>query len=427
MSVQRLRDEEGLVLATAIILLLIMASIGLAVLTFTDVQQNQTRVERTREASFVLAEAAMQGQVFQLGRKWPGAADSAYPAECIAGPPGAPSTDPCPDRASLESAYGGVDYGDPGNCPAGTPTLPWTTSVRDNGITDPASGVSVPTTDVAYYDRALVDGRARYDANGDGKLWLRTRGVARCKVQAMVALVSQNLMPIPFPQNVITANWFQTGNNGAQKVIVDTRGPVAAEAADLALRCIAPLPASGCASYRSNQVFPDTRTEGQVTELRTVDDAQLASFRDQAKQQGVNHYFGPGQCPNLTGVTGGVVFAEETPAGCSPTGSFPEDKPGILVVAKGTLAFGGNGIFYGIVYAANLTNLSGAVVTIGGTATIQGAVIVDGPGGVVAGSSGDSGSGAANIVYDDRGFDNVKGHTGAGIVQNSWRVLPGGQ
>jgi hypothetical protein len=89
------------------------------------------------------------------------------------------------------------------------------------------------------------------------------------------------------------------------------------------------------------------------------------------------------------------------------------------------VSFGSNGIFYGIVYAANLGNLTGAVVTIGGTATVQGAVIVDGPGGVVAGSSGDSGSGAANIVYDDRSFDNVKGNMGAGIVQNSWRTLPG--
>jgi hypothetical protein len=300
--------------------------------------------------------------------------------------------------------------------------------VRDNGIIKPGPGVTevLPTPDVTYYDRVRVDSRPAYDANGDGKLWVRTTALAQCTVRTTVALVSQNLMTVPFPTNALTANWFRTGNNGAQKVIVDTRGPFALEAADLALRCN-PIPAGGCASYRTGQVSPDTKTEGQVPGAPTVDAAQLASFKQQAQALGAPHYFPAGVCPNLTGATGGVVYAEETPAGCAPIGSFPAGSPGILIVARGTVSFGSNGIFYGIVYAANLGNLTGAVVTIGGTATVQGAVIVDGPGGVVAGSSGDSGSGAANIVYDDRSFDNVKGNMGAGIVQNSWRTLPGSQ
>jgi hypothetical protein len=95
----------------------------------------------------------------------------------------------------------------------------------------------LPTPDVTYYDRVRVDSRPAYDANGDGKLWVRTTALAQCTVRTTVALVSQNLMTVPFPTNALTANWFRTGNNGAQKVIVDTRGPFALEAADLALRC----------------------------------------------------------------------------------------------------------------------------------------------------------------------------------------------
>ncbi len=63
-------------LVAAILLLGIMMTIALAVVAFSDVQQNQSRVERVREASFQLTEAAMQGQIFQLGRRWPGAPGS---------------------------------------------------------------------------------------------------------------------------------------------------------------------------------------------------------------------------------------------------------------------------------------------------------------------------------------------------------------
>jgi hypothetical protein len=93
----------------------------------------------------------------------------------------------------------------------------------------------------------------------------------------------------------------------------------------------------------------------------------------------------------------------------------------VLVIARGTVQFGGNSVFYGIVYAANLSDISGTVVSTSGTALIQGAVAVDGPGGVVAGAS------KANIVFDDRAFPLIKGYSGAGFVQNSWRTLPRGQ
>ena len=95
-------------------------------------------------------------------------------------------------------------------------------------------------------------------------------------------------------------------------------------------------------------------------------------------------------------------------------------SPGVLVFLKGTVSFGGNGVFYGIVYAANKTNLTGAVVSIGGTAAIQGAVVVDGPGGVSAGASG------TNIVFDSRAFALLQGLANATMVPNTWRQLPSG-
>ena len=45
--------------------------------------------------------------------------------------------------------------------------------------------------------------------------------------------------------------------------------------------------------------------------------------------------------------------------------------------------------------------------------------MVDGNGGVLAGSSG------TNIVFDPRAFDGARSFGTAGIVQNTWREITG--
>ena len=413
MTLAHLRRDDGFMLVSAVLLLMIMMSIGLAVVAFSDTQQNGARVERVREASFQLTEASMQGQIFQLGRAWPGTPAGAYPVVCT---PTSAVTDPCPNASNLQATYTGPEYRT-GPCPDGSPGdyVPWTTSVRDNG--DPnRAGV-----DVRYYDENLAITRATYDANRDGKLWVRATGYARCKRQSAVALVTQNLRPLPFPRNVITANWFRSNNKG-NKVIVDTRGPYASEPADLSLRCegltYGATTPNACAGYESTkgQVSPERLIYDTATSP-AVDPAQLPGFRQQAQAAG--HYYGPGvSCPDLRGIEGGVVFIEETSAGCSMPGGFKESAPGFLVINRGAVTFGGNSAFYGIIYAVNAGDLNTPVVSTSGTALIQGAVTVDGRGGVVAGAS------KANIVFDDRALLHVKGYAGAGIVQNSWRLLP---
>ena len=74
---KRLRDDErGMVIVTAVMLLLIMVAIGLAVLSQVDTQTTQSRKERERESSFNLAEAALSAQTFVLGRRGTGTASS---------------------------------------------------------------------------------------------------------------------------------------------------------------------------------------------------------------------------------------------------------------------------------------------------------------------------------------------------------------
>ena len=341
-----LRREDGFMLASAMMLLMIMMSIGLAVVAFSDTQQNGARVERVREASFQLTEASMQSQIFQLGRIWPGTPGNAYPASCTRT---SAVTDPCPNASNLQATYTGPEYST-GACPNGAPANqePWTTSVRDNG------DVNRNGADVKYYDRLLANTRATYDANGDGKLWVRAEAWARCQKQTAVALVTQNLRPLPFPRNVITANWFKSNNKG-NKVIVDTRGPYAAEPADLSLRCAGltygTTTPNQCAGYESSkgQVSPERLTYDTATSP-AIDPSQLPGFRQQAAAAG--HYYGPGaSCPDLRNIEGGVVFIEKTSVGCSMPGGFKESAPGFLVINRGTVTFGGNSAFYGIIHA----------------------------------------------------------------------------
>jgi hypothetical protein len=97
----------------------------------------------------------------------------------------------------------------------------------------------------------------------------------------------------------------------------------------------------------------------------------------------------------------------------------------MVIVNHGTLSLGGNIKYYGIIYSAN-GNASpantGNVVSLTGTATIQGAILVEGPGGVLAGSS------KINIVFDPNALSSVYGFSdSAAIAQNSYRELPQGQ
>jgi hypothetical protein len=69
----------------------------------------------------------------------------------------------------------------------------------------------------------------------------------------------------------------------------------------------------------------------------------------------------------------------------------------------------------------NTQGTSGAVVSLTGTSAVQGAVAVDGLGGISAGSS------AANVVFDPRAAGLVKGLGNAAAVPNTWRELYTGQ
>jgi hypothetical protein len=388
-----------------------MLMIGLATYSVVDTQQSQATKQNIGEASFTYANAALNAQMFQLGSAWPSSSATAYPTWCTSTAPGAA---PCPDATALSQSFTSAEYG-ASTCPAGV-TNGWRTAVRDNG-----GGAT------SYYDNAVVPSQPSYDANGDGSVWVRAEGTARCRTRVTVALGRLSRVPLPFPQNVVTTNWLSVSNNG-RKVIVDTLGayaqppsaqrPSNAQPGGVAARCnSAPTP---CISYdpSKGQISPDTTQVNSGGATATLSNDQIAGLRLQAQNAVPPTYYPVGSCP--PSLTGALVFVEDL-TGCGGyRGGNSGTSPGVLVFMKGTLSFTGNGVFYGIVYAGNKQNSSGAVVSINGTAAIQGAVVVDGPGGVVAGSS------RTNIVFDPRAFGLLQALANATMVPNTWRQLPSG-
>lgn len=404
----RPRQEDGFVLVTVLIVMLVTLGLGLGLLLFTDTQQHSSASERARESAFNLAEAALSSQLFQLARQWPGTAATAYPASCTAAT-STPSNG-CADPGGLSNGYPSVP---PIGCPAGaatdawgsSPNTQWATYVRDDG-----SGTS------DLFSSSIARNQPAYDANRNGKLWVRAVGVSQCAVQTVLVQVSQQLVPLTFPTGSLAANWLATSNNG-NKVLLDTLG-TAAQPGGVSTRCAAPAPVP-CRSYRAGQVSPDT-TNAPPTPATTLTGTQLAAVKAQAMANGT--YFPAGSCPSTLGaLSGAPTYIENCNLSFNGGTGNSASAPGWLVLAQGSLYLNGNAAYYGTVYAVNGQASSAALVETHGNSLIQGAVVVDGPGGVQLGES------HANLTYDPTSFSNIKTYAGATPVPNTFRQLPGGQ
>jgi Tfp pilus assembly protein PilX len=401
----RLQDETGATLIAAVLIVIAMMSLGLAMLAATDGQSKATARERTREASFNLGEAALNAHALQLTRTWP--ANMGTP-ETSALPICTPSTTDvrCPQPDAIGNGYTSTDYGVA--CASSPSTPSWQTTVRDG------------TAGEQYWTQTMAT-RATYDANGDGVVWLHSQATTRCHTVAMVSLVTQQQIPITFPTNTVTANWFETTNKG-KKTIIDTRGS-AAQPSPVVLRCSGKAPAD-CMKYPSDkgQVQPPAVKSDSTVPAATLSDSQLASL--QAQAQAAGRFYNTGSCPNtaaaMTAVNGAPVYYKG-PCALNVTGNTPINSattPGALIIENGSLSLGGNVNFYGLVYLVNKQNSSAALLTLGGTAAVIGSVAVDGLGGISAGAS------KQNLIFDPRAATLLKGSAGATLNKNTFRVVP---
>jgi hypothetical protein len=393
----RLRLEHGYAVVAALIVTLLMLTIGLAAFGFVDTQQRQSGRERERESRLNLTEGTLTSQIFLLSRNWPESAVSAYPASCTE-----TSTDTkCPNATQLKSQFSAVDF-------KLNPT--WTVQVVDN-----------PGSDGRFYSDSLLTTAAKWDQSGpqgvpDGEMWVRAEARLDGRKRVVVARVRAAREELPLPTNAaFVAGSIRAANSG-NKVIV-TGGGIVRCANGVSGQDPPSQNGNDCLGYDPGQVVgavtPDTDTPSHIMSSSAVE-----SLRAMAKARGTYY---ANTCPNNP--SGEVVFVEN--ANCKyPSGMTVNSptSPGMFIVYNGTVIVNGNAnvTWYGIIYGYNAQNSSGTVVDVSGNADIHGAVYVDGPGVLTTGSS------KSNLTYDQGIAQTRYVYGTAGIIQNTWRELYAG-
>jgi hypothetical protein len=423
LTMKPLNDERGSVLVTAILVVAVMLSLGFAVASQVDTQTRQSRAERERESTFNLAEAALSAQTFILGRRGTGIPTRQYPLEgCSTTPPADDYF--CPVPAQIQKSYNGsgqVDF----NFAAGS-TDGWRTYVRDDR--DPSTGQAVRFWDDAILNPAnpKYSTWARYDADGNRHVWVRSEAVVRGRKRAIVAWVRIEDRVINFPQFAVLAGKVGGKNSGGHggRPLVNSTG----SSLGIAVRCSGPYPPQSPSCIDLNPTKgPQLQPPGNFTlnypRASALEDPDaLQALEDVARANGTYYATCPAN-PN------GKVVVIENAGDCAYTNSTPaapgqtrccnsQANPGLLIIKRGKIDFGGNIEFWGVVWNANLDNSSDVdMVETSGTSAIHGGVLVDGPGGVYAGSAGD------NIVFYATAFENISSVGTAGVVQNTWREI----
>src|SRR3954454_20134643 len=403
-------DEGGWALVTALMLMAVMVVGGLSLLSAVDTETSSSTVERQRETAFNLAEGAMNAQMFALSRDWAGkgmaanaAANTAanpYPAWCTP----ASTSSRCPSSPALMSAFASAD----------AKGATWNTTVRDDGASP---------LDTFYSDDAIAN-QPGYDANTNGKLWVRAQATARGRTRTIVALIQAQQQDEDILHAAVAAGRLDLTNDG-NKPLIDGGGPVV-------VRCLlVPGESNPCLGqplgtgrfkdqadlmdFLRTQIPGTTPTSNPAMGPAMAPDA-VARLKARAIADGT--YF---QTCDPAKLTGAVVWVVEGTC-AAPAGHVDApDKPGMLILEKGTISVTAQTDFYGVIYALNagLPPISGPVVTVHANGVIHGGVLVDGPGIVEVGSS------KSNVVYTPNAFKAVESYGTAGVIQNTWREIKG--
>lgn len=169
----RIAAERGSALVTAVLVMAIMMSIAVPLMGMVDTQTRMTAAERLQEGSFSLTDAVLNAQVFVLSNSWPTSEVDAYPT-CTQ----KSASLKCPSPSAIAAAYTGPDY----------TTRAWTLRVRDDG----ASAAD-------YYDEAVVNTQPAWDANANGRVWVRADARGTGTTQSLVAQVKMTEHVENFP------------------------------------------------------------------------------------------------------------------------------------------------------------------------------------------------------------------------------------
>jgi len=422
---RRAAAEHGNALVTALLLMMVMLTVGLATLAQVDTQQEQSGVERVRETTFNLGEGVLNAQIFALSQRWPGpGAGAGTPAVApyVFGPcteASDPLTQPnCPRPDTIRSLFTSPDT---------EASTTWRTEVRDNATTVPTTCASTTSTSSTFYSDASTAGQPPYDCNGDGRLWARAQATIRGRTRAIVALVQVERQTYQLPRSVLLAGRLEIGNSG-NKGIIDARGDTALTS-EILLRCT-PTDLTTCAGhpglletlwsegsqYKLITQLNGTKPQTAYTAAPALSAEALARLKQTAITNGT--YFET--CPTSESALAGAVVYVET---CNQIYSSnavinSPQSPGALIVADGSMKFAGRTVFHGLIYHMNKSNSPDVLVELSGNnGGVSGGVYVEGEGTFKI-------NGTAFLTVDGRAFNAVGSYGSAGIMQNTWREIP---
>jgi hypothetical protein len=413
------REEGGWAVVTAVVLMGVMLGSGLALVTLMDAQTRESRVQRTREASFNLGEAVLNDQVLLLRNAWPGrgvGVAGAYPA-CTSALPGGR----CPQTSALAGVQGSADTA------AG---VQWASRVMDNVVREPGCDDADTATACdptrSFYSDATHAAAPGYDANGDNVLWVRAEATARDRTRRLLALVRATETVERITRTPVLTGTLEFSNNGASKTFIKTgdQGVVYVRC-DSAVVASEPCLGFGKQGNRNTkeevvadfeQVVDPPRWSDKYPEPKAMDPAALERLRQTAIAYGTFYT----DCAQIPTIAGKVVWLEGI--SCSFQGNTvynSPQEPGFLIVNGGSLELRGTMTFHGPIYAPNPANSTAAAITLNGNVKIRGGLILDGPGKVVIGSSGQN-----QVEFNDSAFDAVRSISSQGVVQGAFRELP---
>jgi hypothetical protein len=262
-----MQEERGWVMVTAIVLLAVMLSIGLAAAALIDSDSRRSREHREAESSLNLDEGVLYAQGLVLASGWPSAATPAPPSCSSSAGPDVRCPNPATLAAASASAPGAANFTNVDQSGASS----WVTKVRDNGgplasaydpvrADDPQPGCSLtPCT---------------FDANGDKELWVQARSIVRNRPRNIVARLQLETLNENLPQVGVVAGALSITNRGNHggTPIIDATG------ADVVVRC---EPSPNCIRSDPGQVVPPPSSKTTAANFMTPD--QLERFRQRAK------------------------------------------------------------------------------------------------------------------------------------------------
>jgi Tfp pilus assembly protein PilX len=391
----RLAAERGSALVVAVMTTVLMMALGLAAYGYVDSESRQAAAERKRESGFNQADGLISAQTYVLSRAWPAATSSAYPTctwngSAITATGASTDATKCPNTTAMSNTWNQRDF---------AAASSWSTMVRDNG------GASA-----VYWDSSVTPSQPAWDANGDNQVWVYATANVRGRSRTLVERVEAEPARVVFPKNLLTAGSFQV-TTGGPKPFLQLKG------ATLALRCASAATAGCMTTTKPNQVQGPGKTAFAWGGTHQITPVELDYLRQTAIANGTYY----ATCP--VSPVGKLVFVESGDCSYNAGNATWNSAaaPGMFVLVSGTLKFTGNPTYYGAIY---MYNQQGATCNpgpfdAGGSAYIQGAILIDGNGCFQVGSN-------TRVVYDANAIQNITYYGNMALVRSSYRELKPG-